>query len=171
MTPRIHIALSYTQHECANFTKTFLAPGIIINMHILSIYFLKHCTRCYRIPKGDNLCCREVCNLVQRSPASGPWTGTSCQISSIRLEIKYTINVMRLTHPQTICPVCRKTVPGTKKVGDLWPSWGNRSQACNSGWLHRIWWVRDCFSTSSIFCTFWRHSTNQAAITKWSLFS
>ena len=66
--PRIHTALSYTQHECGNFTETFLALGIIINMHILSIYFLKHCTRCCRIPRGDNLCCREAYNLVQGFP-------------------------------------------------------------------------------------------------------
>ena len=33
-------------------------------------------------------------------PNSGPWTGTSCQISSsIRLEIKCPINVLCLNHP------------------------------------------------------------------------
>ena len=41
MMPQIHTALSYTQHECGNFTETFLALGIIINMHILSIYFIE----------------------------------------------------------------------------------------------------------------------------------
>ena len=43
------------------------------------------------------------CSLYQGSPTSGPWTNTCCQISgSIRLEIKCTINVMCLNHPQTI---------------------------------------------------------------------
>ena len=39
----------------------------------------------------------------QGSPTSGLWTSTSCQISgSLRLEIKCTVNVTRLNHPQTI---------------------------------------------------------------------
>ena len=39
----------------------------------------------------------------QGSPASEPWAGTSCQIiGNIRLEIKCTTNVMRLSYPQTI---------------------------------------------------------------------
>ena len=41
--------------------------------------------------------------LNQASPTSGPWMGASCQISSgIRLEVKCTINVIFLNHPQTI---------------------------------------------------------------------
>ena len=41
--------------------------------------------------------------LKQGSPTSGPWTDISCQISgSFRLEIKYTINVKCLNHPETI---------------------------------------------------------------------
>ena len=61
-------------------------------------------------------------------PASGPQTGTSCQISGgIRLEIKHTIKVMLLNHPETIRPPpppirgklsSIKRVPGAKKVGD-----------------------------------------------------
>ena len=42
-------------------------------------------------------------SLEQGSPTSEPWTSTSCQISGgIRLEIKCTINVICLNHPQTI---------------------------------------------------------------------
>ena len=41
-------------------------------------------------------------SLVQESPNSRPWTSTFCQISSsIRLEIKCTINVMCLKHPES----------------------------------------------------------------------
>ena len=41
--------------------------------------------------------------LEQGSPASGLWTSTSCQISGgLRLEIKCTVNVTCLNHPQTI---------------------------------------------------------------------
>ena len=42
-------------------------------------------------------------NAVRQGfPSSGPWIGTSCQISdSIRLEIKCTVNIMCLNHPQT----------------------------------------------------------------------
>ena len=63
------------------------------------------------------------------SPVSGPWTGTSCQISgSIRLEINCTINEMCLNHPQPI-PLhpqfmeklsSSKSVPGAKKAGGHW---------------------------------------------------
>lgn len=38
-------------------------------------------------------------------PASGPQTGTSCQISGgMRFEIKYTIKVMLLNYPETVPP-------------------------------------------------------------------
>ena len=54
-----------------------------------------------------------VC-LGEGSPTCGSQAGTSCQISiSIRLEIKCTVNVMCLNHPQTIPPlplVCGKIV-------------------------------------------------------------
>ena len=52
--------------------------------------------------------------------------GTSCQISSsIRLEIKCTINAMLSNHSETILPIrgpwknmsSTKSVPGTQKVG------------------------------------------------------
>ena len=51
---------------------------------------------------------------------------TSCQISgNIRLEIKCTINVMRLNHPKTTTPLqsmkklsSTKLVSGAKKPGD-----------------------------------------------------
>ena len=64
--------------------------------------------------------------LKQGSPSSGLWTSTSCRISdSIRSEIKYTIKLMCLNHPETI-PHPRsverlsstKPGPGAKKVGD-----------------------------------------------------
>ena len=42
----------------------------------------------------------------QGSPTSRPQTGTSSYISgSVRLEIKYTTNVMSLNHPETILPM------------------------------------------------------------------
>ena len=58
--------------------------------------------------------------LRQESSTSGPQTSTSCQISSsIRLEIKCTVNGMHFNHPETIpahflspwksCPPCRGT--------------------------------------------------------------
>ena len=63
----------------------------------------------------------------QGSPTSQLWTGTSYQINGdIRLDIKCTINVMCLNHPQT-SPLSSqstknfssmKPVPGAKKVGD-----------------------------------------------------
>ena len=65
--------------------------------------------------------------LEQGSPTSGSQTSTSCHISdSIRLEIKITINIMGLNHPQTISPPSQsmeklsstKPVPDVKKVGD-----------------------------------------------------
>ena len=65
--------------------------------------------------------------LNQGSPTSqGLGTGNHCQISSsIRLEMKYMINVMSLSHFQIIPhpPVCgklssMKSIPGTKNVGD-----------------------------------------------------
>ena len=41
--------------------------------------------------------------IHQVFPTSRLWTGTSCQISSsIRLEIKCTINIMHLDHPKPI---------------------------------------------------------------------
>ena len=51
--------------------------------------------------------------LLQGSPASRPKTSISHQIiSGIRLEIKCTINVMHLNHPQTIPPplICGQIV-------------------------------------------------------------
>ena len=50
--------------------------------------------------------------IEQGSPTSGPWTGTSYQIiSTIRLEIKCTINVMCLNHLKIILPkVLGKTI-------------------------------------------------------------
>ena len=43
--------------------------------------------------------------LIQETPTSQPSTDTSSQISSsIRLEIKYTIYVMHVNHPQTFPP-------------------------------------------------------------------
>lgn len=48
----------------------------------------------------------ELGALEQRSPTTGLQTSTSCQgNSSISLEIKCTILVMHLNHPQTILPV------------------------------------------------------------------
>ena len=48
---------------------------------------------------GGHVKGRRIIPLIQRSPAPGSLTGTSCQISSgIRLEIKYIINVMCLNH-------------------------------------------------------------------------
>lgn len=42
-------------------------------------------------------------SLGQGSPMSKPWTNTSCPITGgIRLEIKSTINVIFLNHPQSI---------------------------------------------------------------------
>ena len=68
-------------------------------------------------------------SLEQRSPASGLWTSTSHQISGgIGLEIKCTVNVPPLNHPQTIPspPVHGQTVfheisPSYQKVGGLCP--------------------------------------------------
>ena len=41
-----------------------------------------------------------IYSVRQGSPNSGLWTDTSCQISSsVRLEIKCTINVLCLNHP------------------------------------------------------------------------
>ena len=64
-------------------------------------------------------------SLVQESPNSRLWTSTFCQISSsIRLEIKCTINVMFLHHLETIPPT-----PVHGKIVfheiDLW---------CRKGW-------------------------------------
>ena len=71
--------------------------------------------------------------LDQGSPTSRPQTDTSCQISSsMRLEMKYTVNVVLLNHPQTITApttpqppsmeklFSTKPVSGAKKVGDLY---------------------------------------------------
>ena len=78
-----------------------------------------------------------ICS-AQGLPTSGPWT---YQISgNSRLEVKYTINVMRLNHPETIAPPnpwsmeklsSMKSVPGAKKVGDHWLSlhWVLKEQA------------------------------------------
>ena len=64
--------------------------------------------------------------MSQESPASRLQTGASCQISSsIRLEIKCTINEMCLNHSETIPSLqfmeklfSTIPVPGAKKVED-----------------------------------------------------
>ena len=68
--------------------------------------------------------------LNQGSTTSGPQTNTPCQISSSsRLEIKYTVNLMLLSHPQTIPPLhlwsmeklsSMNSIPDAKKFGDHW---------------------------------------------------
>ena len=56
------------------------------------------------------------------SQSSGPWIGTSCQISdSIGLEIKCTVNIMCLNHPQT------SPLPWKNCIPRNW-SW------CQKGW-------------------------------------
>ena len=66
-------------------------------------------------PNSSN-CKQGCCDLVhdvmhavalkQGSPTSRLWTGTSCQISGgVRSEIKCTMNILSLSHPETIlCP-------------------------------------------------------------------
>ena len=68
--------------------------------------------------------------LDQGSTTSGPQTNTPSQISSsIRLQIEYTVNLMLLSHPQTIPQLhlwslenlsSMKSVPDAKKFGDHW---------------------------------------------------
>ena len=79
----------------------------------------------------------------QGSPTSRPQTHTSCQISDgIRLEIKCTINVMCLNHPQTISPptVCRITVfpeispCRQKRLQTAKGCWRMRNQVRYWGW-------------------------------------
>ena len=78
---------------------------------------------------NSNSCC-----VRQGSPASGPWTVTSCPISGgAGSERKCTMNIMRLDHPETN-PHPRsvqelssmKSVPGAKKIGDHWIRWSQQ---------------------------------------------
>ena len=74
----------------------------ILTRNVLGIYHIPY-------PVLSNLEMSKARNLIlvweplgQGSLASGLWTGTSCQISTdIRLEIKCTINVMCLKHPES----------------------------------------------------------------------
>ena len=94
---------------------------------------------------------------VRTYTAGGPqalgWAGISCQISAnIRLEIKCTINVMCLNHPETTLPS-----PGLWKNCLPWNQF--LCQKCWGLLTYRIWtlagWVwgasvQDCFPDSSV---------------------
>ena len=78
---------------------------------------------------------------AQESPVFGLWTGTSCQISSsIRLEIKCTLNVKYLNHPDaTSLPLTQPV----EKVSSTKPILGAKN-------------VRDwCFSEQNRFLLSW----------------
>ena len=66
----------------------------------------------------------DVQTLLQGSPASGPWTGASRQISGgVRSEIKYTVNVMPLSHPETT-PSSHMCVKRPSSMSPAKKSWG-----------------------------------------------
>ena len=82
-------------------------------------------------------------------PISGAQTSTSCQMSGgMRSEIKCIINIIHLNQHETIPPTpgsgkklfSMKSVPGTKKVGDLWAKreefspWGQIMAQWSRGW-------------------------------------
>ena len=71
----------------------------------------------------------------QGSPTSRPQTSTSCQISAgIKLEIKCTINVMHLSHPETtLFPVHGKIV--FHETGSWCQKWLGTTGCINSFFL------------------------------------
>ena len=79
-------------------------------------------------------------SVVQESPNSRPWTSTFCQISSsIRLEIKCTINVMLLHHPETIPPTPVHGKTFCHEI-DLWcPSGFISKSKCKALWVFWEW--------------------------------
>ena len=76
----------------------------------------------------------------------GSWTfGIWCLMiwggADVVIEIKCTINVIRLNHPETIPPPpveklsSTKSVPGAEKAGDCWSRWSQQHPPLSLGWL------------------------------------
>ena len=125
-------------------------PGANLWAVKLDLYWMQQ-GRSHSI-RGHGVSCEVLEHIEQGVPKLWAWAGISCEIrANIRLQIKCTVNVMCLNHPETIPPS-----PGPwKNCLHVINSW---CQKCWGPLTYRMWtltgwfWgasMQDCFPDSS----------------------